>query len=79
MFGIYMYTLLYLKWVTNKVLLGSKGNFAQCYVAGWMGEFGGRMDTCTCMAESIGWSLKLSQPCLLIGYIVVVVQLLSCV
>ena len=42
MFGIYMYTLLYLKCVTNKVLLGSKGNFAQCYMAGWMGgEFGG--------------------------------------
>ena len=38
-----------------------------------------RMDTCTCMAASIGCSLKLSQPCSLIGYIVVVVQLLSCV
>ena len=36
------YTLLYLKWVTNKVLLYNTGNFTQCYVAAWMGrEFGG--------------------------------------
>ena len=28
-----MYTLLYLKWITNKVLLYSTGNSAQCYVA----------------------------------------------
>ena len=35
-----MYTLLYL-WITNKVLLYSKGNSAQCYVAAWMErEFG---------------------------------------
>ena len=40
-FGIDMYTLLYLKWITNKVLLCSTGNSAQCYVAAWMGgEFG---------------------------------------
>ena len=37
-----MYTLLYLKWTTNKVLLYSTGNSAQCFVAAWMGgEFGG--------------------------------------
>ena len=37
-----MYTLLYLKWITNKDLLYSTGNSAQCYVAVWMGgEFGG--------------------------------------
>ena len=37
-----VYTLLYLKWITNKVLLYSTGNSAQCYVAAWMGEgFGG--------------------------------------
>ena len=36
-----MYTLLYLKWITNKVLLYSIGNSAQRYVAAWMGgEFG---------------------------------------
>ena len=36
-FGIVMYTLLYLKWMTNKDLLYCTGNSAQCYVAAWMG------------------------------------------
>ena len=37
-----MNTLLYLKWITNKDLLYSTGNSAQCYVAAWMGgEFRG--------------------------------------
>ena len=37
-----MYTLLYFKWIINKVLLYSTGNSAQCYVATWMeGEFRG--------------------------------------
>ena len=41
-FGMDTYTLLYLKWMTNKNLLYSTGNSAQCYVAAWMGgEFGG--------------------------------------
>ena len=41
-FGIDMYTLLYLKWITNKDLLYSTENSAQCYMAAWMGgEFGG--------------------------------------
>ena len=41
-FGISMYTQLYLKWTTNKVLVYSMGNSARCYVAAWMGgEFGG--------------------------------------
>ena len=36
-----MYTLLYLKWITNKHLLYSTWNSAQCYEAAWMGgEFG---------------------------------------
>ena len=40
-FGMDRYTLLYLKSVTNKDLLYSPGNSAQCYVAAWMGgEFG---------------------------------------
>ena len=40
-FGIDMYTLLYLKQITNKDLLYTIGNSAQCYVAAWMGvEFG---------------------------------------
>jgi len=40
-FGIDTYRVLYLKWVTDKVLLYSTGNSAQWYVAAWMGgEFG---------------------------------------
>ena len=39
--GIDMYTLLYLKWMTNKDLLCGTGKSAQCYMAAWMGgEFG---------------------------------------
>ena len=41
-FGKVMYTLLYLKWITNKNLLYSTWNSAQCYVPAWMrGEFRG--------------------------------------
>ena len=41
-FGQVMNTWLYLKWITNKDLLYSTWNSAQCYVAAWMGEeFGG--------------------------------------
>ena len=41
-FGMDMCTLLYFKWITNKDLLYSTGNSAQCYVVTWMGgEFGG--------------------------------------
>ena len=36
-FGKVMYTLLYLKWITNKNLLYSTGNSARCYLAAWMG------------------------------------------
>ena len=41
-FGMNMFILLYLKWITNKDLLYSTpGNSAQWYVAAWMrGEFG---------------------------------------
>ena len=40
-FGMDMYTLLYLKWVTNKDLLYSTGTSTQCYVTAWMGgDFG---------------------------------------
>ena len=40
-FGIDMYTLLYLKWITNKDLLYSTRNSAQYYVVDWMeGESG---------------------------------------
>ena len=51
-FGMAMYTLLYLKWITKRNLLYCTENSAQCYVAAWMGgEFGGGMDTCICMAD----------------------------
>ena len=40
--GMDMYTLLYLKWITNKDLLYITGNTAQCCVSAWMGgAFGG--------------------------------------
>jgi len=40
-FGMDMDTLLHLKWITNKFLLYSTWNSAQCYVVAWMGgEFG---------------------------------------
>ena len=40
-FRMAMYTLLYLKQITNKDLLYSTGNSAQCYVAAYIeGEFG---------------------------------------
>ena len=42
-FGMDMYTLLYVTWVTDKDLLHSTWSYAQCYVAAWMvGEFGGK-------------------------------------
>ena len=41
-FGISINSLLYLKWLTNKDLLYSMGNSAQCYVAAQIGgKFGG--------------------------------------
>ena len=47
--GINMYTLLYLKWITNKNPLYSKRNSASLDGRGvW-----GRMNTCICMAESL--------------------------
>ena len=39
-FGMDMYTVLYLKWITNKGLLYSIWNSAQCYAA-WMGGVSG--------------------------------------
>ena len=41
-FGKVMYMLLYLKWITNKDLLYSPWNSAQCHMLAWMGgELGG--------------------------------------
>ena len=40
--GKAVYTLLYLRWITNKDLLYTTWNSAQCHVAAWMGAgFGG--------------------------------------
>jgi len=63
-----MYTLLHLKWVTNKDLLYSTGNSTQCYVAAWMGgEFGGEWIHVYVWLSPFVVHLKLSQHCLLIG------------
>jgi len=44
----------YLKWVTNKDLLWSTGNSAQCYVAAWVREeLGGEGTRASCLAESL--------------------------
>ena len=63
-FGIDMYTLLYLKWISSKNLQYDTGDSAQCYVAVWMGgEFVGEW-----IHVHLRWShcnvhLKLSQDC----------------
>ena len=63
-FGINMHTLLYLRWITNKVLLYSTGNSAQCYVAAWMGgEFGGECIHVYGWLSPFAVHLKLSQHC----------------
>ena len=68
-FGMVMYTLLYLKWITNKVLQYSTRNSAQCYVAAWMGRsLGENGDTCICMAEPLCCPPE-TITALLIGYI----------
>ena len=63
-FGIDMYTLLYLKWITNKDLLYSARNSAQCYVAAWMGgESGGEWIYAYAWLSHFAVHLKLSQHC----------------
>ena len=64
-----MYTLLYLKWITNKDLLYSRWNSAQCYVAAWMGgEFGGEWIHVYVWLRHFITHLNLLQHCLLISY-----------
>ena len=61
-FGMGVFTLLYLKQITNKDLLYSTGNSAQCYVAAWMGgEFGEEGIQVYVWLSSV--HLKLSQHC----------------
>ena len=53
-FGIGMYTLLHLKWITNRDLLYSTGNSAQYYVTTYMGKIiWNRIDICICITESL--------------------------
>ena len=62
--GINMYTPQYLKWITNKVVLYSTGNSAQCYVAAWMGgEFEGEWIHVYTWLSPFAVHLKLSQSC----------------
>ena len=64
-----MYTLLYLKWITNKDLLCSMWDSVQCYVAAWMrGEFQGEWIHVNVWLSPFALHLKLSQHGLLIGY-----------
>ena len=60
--GIDLYTQLYLKWITNKDLLFTTGNSAQCYVVAW-GEFQGEWIYVYVPASSFAAHLKLSQYC----------------
>ena len=58
------YTLLYLKWITNKELLYCTGNSAPCHVAAWMGgEFGGEWIRAYVELSPFAAHLKLSQHC----------------
>ena len=60
-FGIDMYTLLYLKWITNKDIQCSLGNTAQCYMAAWMGgESGGKWICVSVWLSSSAVHLKLN-------------------
>ena len=68
-FSMDMYTLLHLKQVTNRDLLYSTWNSAQCYVTGWIGgEFGGEGMHAHVWLSLFTIHLKLSQHCLLIDY-----------
>ena len=59
-----MYTLLFLKWITNKDLLYSIQNFAQCYVAAQMaGEPGGEWIHVYVWLSPFAGHLKVSQHC----------------
>ena len=68
-FGIDMFTLLCLKWITSNDLLYSTSNSAQCYLAAWMGgEFGGERIHVYAWLNPFPVHLKLSQYCLFINY-----------
>ena len=63
-FGMDVYTLLHLKWITSKDLLYSTGNSVQCYVAARMGEeFGGEWIHVPVWLSPFAVQLELSQQC----------------
>ena len=64
-FGIDMYTLLYFKWITPKVLWYSTGaSAAQCYMAAWTGgEFGGEWIHVYVWLSPFAVRLKIPQHC----------------
>ena len=63
-FGMDVYTLLYLKWITNKDRLYSTGNSADCYMAAWMGrEFGEEWIHIYVQLSPFAVHLRLSQGC----------------
>jgi len=62
--SMYMYTLIYFKWITNKDLLYSTSNSTQCYVAPWMGgESGGEWIHVYVWLSPFVLHQKLSQHC----------------
>ena len=64
-FEMDMYTLLYIKRITNKDLLYSTGNSAEYYAAAWMGgELEGEWIHVHVWLSCFAVHLKLSQPCL---------------
>ena len=63
-FGKVMYTLLYLKQITNKDLLYSTWNSAHCYVPAWMGRgFGGEWKQVNVWLSPSAVHLKIPQHC----------------
>ena len=67
-FGMDMYTLLYLKWITNKDLLYSTGNAAQYSINNLSGKrIWKRIDTCIGITESLCYTHE-TNTILLISY-----------
>ena len=63
-FRMDVFTLLYLKWISNKYLLYSTWNCAQCYRTTWMGgEFGEEWIHIYVWLSPFAVHLKLSQHC----------------
>ena len=63
-FGMDRYTLIYLKWITNKDIRYNTWNSAQCYVSAWMGEgLGGEWGHIYVWLSPFTVHLKLSQHC----------------